>query len=166
MRKYNTNTQGFTLVELLVSLAVFSILIAIAAPNFSNMATGNKITADLNKLIGALAFAKDEAGVRDANISVISTGGNWQKGWSVQLADGTVLLQGEAMSPNIAVINGVGITTLTFDNSTGGLTPPLGVALVFCDNTVTLANTRGKVLNLLPSGSISVISTGGTCPAY
>jgi type IV fimbrial biogenesis protein FimT len=53
--------RGVTLVELVVTLAVFAILVSIAAPSFVQMIAANRITNQTNELIAALNTAKSEA---------------------------------------------------------------------------------------------------------
>ena len=87
----NSNKQsGFTLVELLVVLAVSAIILSIAAPSFANIVANNRVTAAANDLVIALNLGKSEA-VRSGNPTVLcqssngtSCGGDqtaWANGW-------------------------------------------------------------------------------------
>lgn len=86
---------GFTLIELMVTLAVLGILLSIGIPSFQNMVLNNRITAQANQVITALNYARSEAVKRAAPATVCSTNGgaacagstDWSTGWLV-FADG------------------------------------------------------------------------------
>ena len=156
--------RGLTLIELLVSLAVFAILVAIAAPNLSNFMTGNKATAEINSLTGAFTLAHDEAIYRNASVDVIANAGGWQNGWVVQLAapPNTVLSQAGAMPTTLRIL--AGITTATFTSA--GRTNN-DITIRFCDRTPSTVATPGLVLSILRTGRISLIpNVAGTCPIF
>lgn len=83
--------KGFTLVELLVTLAVLSILMTVGIPGFQNFIESNRLTGVTNDLVGALNYARSEAvkrGVpvvlcKTANGTSCATSGNWEGGWLV-----------------------------------------------------------------------------------
>jgi len=53
--------KGFSLVEMMVAVAVLAILAAIAAPQMQNQITGNRVTAATNELLAALAQTRSDA---------------------------------------------------------------------------------------------------------
>ena len=85
------NNHGFTLIELIVSMAVFAILVAIAAPSFNSFTDSSRRASQVNNFTGALSYARSEAIKRGNNISVCSRttastetcGGSWANGWLV-----------------------------------------------------------------------------------
>lgn len=93
--------RGFTLVELLVVLAVGSILLAIAVPSYAFMVNANRLAAVTNDLVTALHLARSEAIKRSTRVTVCktsdamavspacSTTANWQDGWLVFVDGGT-----------------------------------------------------------------------------
>lgn len=82
--------QGFTLVELMITLAVAGILIAAAAPSFTAVINSNRLATLSNDMIASLQTARMESlrrGVpvivcRSENGSSCSTGAQWG-GWIV-----------------------------------------------------------------------------------
>jgi len=92
--------RGFTLVELLVVLAVGSILLAIAIPSYAFLVNTSRLAAVTNDLVTALQLARSEAIKRGTRVTVCkisdamaaapacSTTANWQDGWLVFVDDG------------------------------------------------------------------------------
>ncbi len=90
MKKHN----GFTLVELMVTISIMAIVMALSAPSFMNMVQNNRMTMQINEFIGALNLARSEAVKRGVDIKLcrakpgltdcISDGtGNWEDGWII-----------------------------------------------------------------------------------
>lgn len=87
--------RGFTLVELLVVLAVGSILLAIAVPGYGFLTSTSRLATVTNDLMTALQLARSEAVKRGMRVTVCKTGdagavpsacdatANWHEGWLV-----------------------------------------------------------------------------------
>jgi type IV fimbrial biogenesis protein FimT len=87
--------RGFTLVELLVTMAVGAILLAIAIPGYGFLVNTSKLAAVTNELVFALQLARSEAVKRGQRVTVCksanalnpvpacSSTGQWQQGWLV-----------------------------------------------------------------------------------
>lgn len=67
-----TAQRGFTLVELMVTLAVLVILLAVAVPSFRSITLGNRLTTNANELVGAIQTARMEAIKRNARTQFCS----------------------------------------------------------------------------------------------
>jgi type IV fimbrial biogenesis protein FimT len=77
---------GFTLVELMVTLAVAGIVVSLATPSFNEMIANSRLTSAANELVGALSYARSEAVKRGVNVVMLSrsgTDGVWESGWDV-----------------------------------------------------------------------------------
>lgn len=87
----STRLSGFTLIELMVTIAVLGILLSIAIPSYQDMVLNNRIAAQANQVMTALNYARSEAVKRAAPATVCSTNGgaacagstNWSNGWLV-----------------------------------------------------------------------------------
>lgn len=83
-------SRGFTLVELMVTVAVVAILAAIAFPSFEATMRSNRVATTTNELIASFALARSEAlrspggaHVCTSNNGTACTGTAWDQGWIV-----------------------------------------------------------------------------------
>ena len=80
-------SRGFTLIEIMVVIAILAILGAIAAPSFQNLLLNNRLGAASSALQVSLSLARSEASKRgaDSRVSVVANGtaGSWGNGWTV-----------------------------------------------------------------------------------
>ncbi len=74
MTKTKFKVDGFSLIELMVVIAIVGILIAVAAPSFQSIIMKNKVQAAASEFQSALALARSEAIKRggDARITVVA----------------------------------------------------------------------------------------------
>lgn len=101
---------GFTLTELLLTVSLIGLLLTLAVPSFSNLVLTQNVRAGASDLQTAFIFARSEAIKRATPVNVVPTGGNWKNGWSVQLADGTVLRKEAALNPQLAPMSGATVS--------------------------------------------------------
>lgn len=67
----NTITvRGFTLVELMVTVAVAAILLALATPSFTSLINSNRLAGAANEMVGVLQTARMEAVRLNRTVSV------------------------------------------------------------------------------------------------
>lgn len=64
--------QGFTLIELIVTVAVMAIIAMMAAPSFGDMVTRQKLNSNARGLITALNQAKSQAALLRTTVAVCS----------------------------------------------------------------------------------------------
>lgn len=77
---------GISLVELMITLGIASILLAVATPSFISMVNNARLTTYTNDFVSALMLAKTEAVKRGFRVTVLPRGGVpgvWQQGWDV-----------------------------------------------------------------------------------
>lgn len=91
--------RGFTLIELMVTIAVVAVLGTIALPSFSTSIRNSRVTTDSNELLTAVNLARLEAISRTRGVSICAadtTAGlpaacgaanDWSKGWVVFMDD-------------------------------------------------------------------------------
>jgi len=93
---------GFSLIELMVTIGVLAIMLVIAMPAFSDFITSNRLTAQVNELLGDLRMARNEAAARSRSVRVCiaasstscaTSGSDWAAGriiWADTNGDGTL----------------------------------------------------------------------------
>lgn len=133
----NKKSQGFTLLELIVTIAIIAILAAIAAPSFSRMMAGNQLQTAVGEWRTAFYLAQKEAIRRKTRVQICpSTDGeecasdsqNYKVGWIVWDMDAENLIRDfpptlkgndEKIKLNFNAGNGVSLIFLNNGRLTG-----------------------------------------------
>lgn len=180
-----TSVRGFTLIELMMVVAISGVLLTLGLPSFSEMITANRITSQANSLVNALNTARAEAIRRGAPVCVkrISTTANeWSAGWKV-FVDGTTT---RTFSTESNRCSSEGVLIQTFEALAGGNTlkasadvdpavrfNAMGVAVNKGDTGVSGSfdlcrkdgnASKSKKIAISITGMISMSSTTPTCP--
>ncbi len=164
-RLHVSRPRGITIIEIMVTLAIASVLIGLAVPAFNAFVAQRTLTAQVNDFLVSVQYARSEAGRRGTAVSVqavdASGGANeWGPGWCVVVGspgacpnDGTELRDFQSLGAN--TLDGLGgfdgAATLTF-NSRGLLTAPAAAG------TFNLCNPNehvGREISLNTIGRVS-----------
>lgn len=146
---FRKHSFGFTLVELLVAIAVASILLTVAVPSFRTLLQNNRMTTHVNELLSDVNFARSEAIKRRSNITICSsitgtscTGGNWRDGRLIMDSSAVVLRVRGPFEVSTDTLTTTGPNPLIFDRS-GAIS--IATSFTFCDSR---GASYGKLLNL------------------
>jgi len=77
-------SRGFTMVELMVTVAVVAILSAVAMPSFTSLIASQRTKSIAADLYAALIRTRSEAIKRDTEVVLTPlVAGQWQSGWQI-----------------------------------------------------------------------------------
>lgn len=157
-------TRGFTLIELMVTIAILAILLSIAVPGFQAFVQNSRATTLANQLTTAINLARSEAIRRGAVVSVCSD--NWANGWRVELgtdcnAAGDDMLRVWDAPPPRSVIDAGGESSVGFE-ATGARENLGGGEVAFNVHVENCSGPRARILRVSPSGRVAVERTA--CP--
>jgi len=126
--------SGFTLIELMVTIAVLAIIVSIAAPSISTQLANQRVKSTASIIENALKEAKAESIIRRQNVSVI---------YDASATPKSVTLQ----------TNGNNISSYTVSaSSTISITPTTATTVVFQPNKL-IAGDDEILYSICDSGS-------------
>jgi type IV fimbrial biogenesis protein FimT len=151
----NTSGRGFTLIELIVAMAVLGILAAVAAPAIGEYLATQRLKGAAEELQTDLQFARMESVQRNASITVTlaSTG--------YTIAQGATTIKSVTLGSGSNVSAGTTMVA-TFD-------PVRSTASVTNGPDITVANTataRTLRVSLSTMGRVSICSPSGAVKGY
>jgi type IV fimbrial biogenesis protein FimT len=168
MRISRKSAQGFTIIEVIVTMTVAGILMMFAVPAFNAFIQNQRITTAANSLVLSLNLARSEAIKRDQSTGVTvcaSTDGltcngtSWTKGWIVIDTSG---------GANAGVLSGVATigTNDTISEAAGQLqavfqsngTVTQAASFTICDNR---GAASAHSIDLGPTGRVLASPTAG-----
>jgi type IV fimbrial biogenesis protein FimT len=96
--------RGFTLIEMMLAIALLGILVGIAVPAYRDVILNQRVTSATNDLHAALSFARSEAVKRNANVTLLPAADGWADGWRVPSPiGGQPDLLNHVQAPGIAI---------------------------------------------------------------
>ncbi len=172
--KSRRRQNGVNLIELMITLGVFSLSVAMGVPSFQSLTTTIRRDAVLSEIGATLRFARSEAGRRGMSVTVCPSADratcangdtpDWNTGWItfVDLDDSGTLELGEqvlsvyetthpdfSLLGDDALANGITFGETGFPVATGTLN--------YCDHT------RSNALTLSFVGRLSTTQGEGGC---
>ena len=151
------HSAGFTILELMITVAVLSILLGIGVPGFTGLIRNNRIATQTNNLIGALNYARAETAVRgqpvtlcaaNADRSACSGNNNWTNGWII-FTD---------RNGNVGMLDGADRLLQASDEPVPGFA--VGATGAFVRFGSTFALTTAETFTITPTLASYCVTTG------
>lgn len=79
---------GFTLVELMLTIAVLAVLLGIGVPQFNSFVRSQAVKTASFDTVRMLTLARSEAIKRNNDVDINPVDGGWQNGWTVTVTEG------------------------------------------------------------------------------
>jgi len=112
-------SPGFTLIEMVITVTLLGVLLAIAVPSFQQLILNQGVKSAAFDAFSALEYARSEAIKRPGETVTLKAGaasdGAWSTGWRLLNGAGTIL-RSWTVAPNITVTdkNGTPLTQVRF----------------------------------------------------
>lgn len=166
--------RGFTLIELMVTIAVVAILAVVAVPSLVSLVNSNRLTAQANEVMASLQQARMEAIRRNRSVTVCRSlngttcadAGTWNRWITVATVGGEVLRVNTVKAP-LQVTSQAASIIYRADGlaraAAGG---------VLTDNVITVCipttspATNRRAVSMVSGSRISITSSNGAgaCP--
>ncbi|WP_153109058.1 GspH/FimT family pseudopilin [Propionivibrio limicola] len=172
--------RGFTLIEMLVTIAVLAIVLAIAAPSFSTIVKNSRLATETNDLMSDLALARTEAARRGRRVSLCisnngttcaTSGSDWSGGRIIfsdvspygQIDSGdTILRVVPSASTKKITLTASGFSELRYlqFRPNGASSSSTTGVIKICDDR---AGSFGREIEILITGRVSLKTTTSSC---
>lgn len=165
---------GFTLIEMMVTVAIAAILAMIAVPSFNEAMLGSKLSSLANNFVVSAQLARSEAIKRNAPVTFCASSnsstctGAWNDGWLVfhdannnASVDANELIYTQAPFPNGFLLSGA-VTSINFQPTGYGAT---SANLTLC-RSEPIVGTQQRTITINATGRpvVEKVTGATTCP--
>ncbi len=146
-----TRMRGFSLIELMVALAIAALLLVLAAPSYGTWVMDGQIRAAAESIAGGLRIAYSEAIKRNVPVQFVLDPTTGTGKWDVVLVSDSSVLRTESFA------EGSKLASFTADGTTVeftslGLINPANTDLTSVNVSTTTANANARQLTVLVGG--------------
>jgi type IV fimbrial biogenesis protein FimT len=178
---------GFSLLELTMVMCIVAILATVALPGFQYVTTSNRVSTEVNSLLGDMQYARNEALKEGQPITICpsanptapapscSAGTSWQSGWIVfpdpdstqTVGPTTAILRNQTpFTGNDTFDANLGVEAVTFNREgfaysgpIGNVSGQLGVVITLHDPTANVQWTRCLIVNGAAAANSGMLGT-------
>lgn len=97
-----TRGKGFTLIEVMITVAIAAILVSLAAPSFVRLIADQRAKSAATDLVTAMNVTRSEAIKHNRNVTLQPKSGGWANGWVVADPEGGANLL-DANAPGVPI---------------------------------------------------------------
>ncbi|WP_374326666.1 GspH/FimT family pseudopilin [Azonexus sp.] len=153
---HRQRASGFTLIEMMVAVAILAILASLAAPAYQGMIAGNRVSAATNEILELLSIAQAEARNRQVPVSITITSVTDGQRWSVApTSDSANVVVSALLGTDAKVAVTSTFTNLRFqpDGKLGETTTSKAIEI-----KSTAYSTTTRKIEILGSGKVILIN--------
>ena len=178
--KKSLHNSGFTLMEMVIVLAIIAIIASLAIPNAGDYVDNNRLAAAASDLAVAMQTARSESVGRNAPVTICASTQNgtqcrdaserWEKGWLIFVDDDTddkidageeVIQFHEAFADNVTIRGTSGIDEPVTFFPSGRTSISSTQTLILCDHRGFGKDAKGIVVTILGRASIVAAQSTG-----
>lgn len=168
---------GFTLIELIVTMALAAIVLTIGVPTFRTAILNNTRLAQVNEFVGVLNLARSEAAKSGSRVVIcrstdsanctVADPGRWDGGWIVFVdrdqnsvpGSGEIIKVQGSIPQNFTLRTSGVLTQTVVYISNGALFSPGAIDSAACQGTFKLCDSRGvdqaRFIEIAVTGRVS-----------
>jgi type IV fimbrial biogenesis protein FimT len=155
-------SRGFTLIELMVVVALVAIMLAIAVPSFASFISSYRATAAINDILQAVTQTRTEALKRGRRVTLAPIAGDWTQGWTVFVEPTATANQVYSSGDELIYQHGPLPSSMTVAGANNTGTPFASNYLIF-DGTGYPRTATGQMI--AANTGISIVNTTGLSSA-
>jgi type IV fimbrial biogenesis protein FimT len=160
---------GFSLIEMLTTMSILAILLAIASPGLASLTSANALSSAQSGLAASLMLARGEAMKRGTTVGLAAlapvTGSEFSAGWTIfvdsngngRFDEGETIIRQEPAQHSNIIVSLSGNATVVAFNSRGFLTPSSLITISLCSPLAT----KGYIVRVEPVGLADVADSAG-----